>query len=441
MSKIIDENGFWLVENNPISKEGVFPYLGKTISPELEPNKIYNVYRPFEELSNVETVKSFNAVPFINNHEMIGDGFTPYDERTADGVLVNVRAENGMLIGDLKIFSEDMKSKIQNGKKELSLGYKCDYQLSRGVFNGKPYDAIQTNLRGNHIALVDHGRMGSDVRVYDHYTFDTLDIEIINNTQKEEERKMLKEKEKKECADEKVDKRKLIDEIGGILKDKIDEELWRTVIGKVEKVAYNDSEKSANDEEEKEIKEEKAEKEEVKEETEEKEVKDNFIDEPKFIKHIDKLVGENKISSEIGEALKKSVASFTYKRASDEDAEKEDKKVNDKCKDAEEEKEDKKTASDSDDTFKVFAKRMAKTNEIAAALAPHIGTFDHAEMTPEEVSKYGCNKLGMDFNSDIEAMAKIEGFIAANKAKKSSVCDAKDTAKVDRMETYLAKGK
>ena len=97
MSKIIDENGFWLIENNPISKEGVFPYLGKTISPELEPNKIYNVYRPFEELSNVETVKSFNAVPFINNHEMIGDGFTPYDERTADGVLVNVKAENARI--------------------------------------------------------------------------------------------------------------------------------------------------------------------------------------------------------------------------------------------------------------------------------------------------------------------------------------------------------
>jgi hypothetical protein len=45
--------------------------------------------------------------------------------------------------------------------------------------------------------------------------------------------------------DEKVeneDKRKIIDEVGGILKDKVDEEVWRTVIGKLEKVAYEPSE-------------------------------------------------------------------------------------------------------------------------------------------------------------------------------------------------------
>lgn len=41
---------------------------------------------------------------------------------------------------------------------------------------------------------------------------------------------------------ENEDKRKIIDEIGGILKGKVDEEVWRTIIGKLEKVAYNPSE-------------------------------------------------------------------------------------------------------------------------------------------------------------------------------------------------------
>ena len=50
---------------------------------------------------------------------------------------------------------------------------------------------------------------------------------------------------------EDVDKRKQIDEIGGILKDKIDEELWRTVIKKVEDVAYNPSTASKTDNEDK----------------------------------------------------------------------------------------------------------------------------------------------------------------------------------------------
>ena len=68
------------------------------------------------------------------------------------------------------------------------------------------------------------------------------------------------EKEKDEKV-ENEDKRKIIDEVGGILKDKVDEEVWRTIVGKLEKIAYEPSEdkkadnKAKNaDEEEKEEK-------------------------------------------------------------------------------------------------------------------------------------------------------------------------------------------
>lgn len=81
--------------------------------------------------------------------------------------------------------------------------------------------------------------------------------------------------EKKEEKAENEDKRKLIDEIGGILKGKVDEEIWRTVVGKLEKVAYEPSEtdKADNEEEEKEEAKNKAKcKNEEEEEKEEKEV-------------------------------------------------------------------------------------------------------------------------------------------------------------------------
>lgn len=65
--------------------------------------------------------------------------------------------------------------------------------------------------------------------------------------------------------DAEVDKRKLIDEIGGILKDKVSEEIIRTIMGKAEEIAYNDSTAETADDEE--------ETEEVKEEAEEKEDK------------------------------------------------------------------------------------------------------------------------------------------------------------------------
>lgn len=177
--KKVDDSGFWKIENNPITKAGVYPYLGRQISPKLEPNKIYYVYRPLSELTNPETIESFNVVPMINDHEMIGEGFTPYDKRPAGGILFNPVANDKGLNGDLKIYSDKLKNEIKSGKKELSLGYFCDYELSEGEFNGQRYDAIQRNIRGNHIALVNKGRMGSDVRVYDHaITMDSMDVVI-----------------------------------------------------------------------------------------------------------------------------------------------------------------------------------------------------------------------------------------------------------------------
>lgn len=50
-----------------------------------------------------------------------------------------------------------------------------------------------------------------------------------------------KNKKDEKASNEDVDKRKLIDEVGGILKGKVDEEIWRTIIGKIEKVAYDKS--------------------------------------------------------------------------------------------------------------------------------------------------------------------------------------------------------
>lgn len=67
------------------------------------------------------------------------------------------------------------------------------------------------------------------------------------DTDPEKEIKMTEGK--KVCDVEHEDKRKLIDEIGGMLKGKVDEELWRTIIGKAEKLAYEGSEKSEADDE------------------------------------------------------------------------------------------------------------------------------------------------------------------------------------------------
>ncbi|MDR0676249.1 MAG: DUF2213 domain-containing protein [Elusimicrobiota bacterium] len=208
MAKEVDINGFWTIKDNPLSKVGVFSYLGNQISDELEADKIYKVYRPLEELLNDETVKSFNGVPFIDEHEMLGENFTPAEKKGVDGVVIDTFADKkqGILKGTIKLFSEKIKDEIVNGKKELSMGYFCDYELRSGSYKGEKYDAVQREIRGNHVALVDKGRMGSDVRVYDrHITFDRFDIFDYNENHSKENGRFIsgsgsnnKENEKKQ---------------------------------------------------------------------------------------------------------------------------------------------------------------------------------------------------------------------------------------------------
>src|ERR1700753_211727 len=72
----LDINGFVEIKDNPISKVGIFPYSGRQIDSDgqlkLDPDKIYNVYRPEEELNNSETIESFKLVPWTDEHAMLG---------------------------------------------------------------------------------------------------------------------------------------------------------------------------------------------------------------------------------------------------------------------------------------------------------------------------------------------------------------------------------
>lgn len=189
MGKQIDHNSFWVIKQNPITKIGVFPYLGRQISPELEPNKIYQVLRPESELFTEEALASFNALPITIGHALLGpreEGFTPAEEKGIDGTTgASAERKDDKVVNDIKLFSERIKDEVNHGKKELSAGYFCDFVPESGTWNGRHYDFVQKNIRGNHIALVDKGRSGHDVRVMDsaegvatrQFVCDSMDLE------------------------------------------------------------------------------------------------------------------------------------------------------------------------------------------------------------------------------------------------------------------------
>lgn len=366
--KEIDKNEYWLIKNNPMTKIGVFPYLGSQISPELEPNKVYGVLRSKEELTRPETLKSLELIPLINEHTMIGnkEGMTPAEDVGVEGVTgTNVQINDPFITNDLKIFSENLKQEIESGKKELSMGYFCDYELKEGELNGKKYSAIQKNIIYNHIALVGEGRMGSDVRVMDGFTFDSLSD--ITNTKKGVN-SMENEKQTKD-----TDKRELIREIMAIAaKPDTDfeggeEEKIETIAKKLETIAYTPSEAGNNDEDDTPP--------ETKKEGEDEEEEE----------------GKNPC----------------------EDEEEDPKKP---CED--EEEEGKKEEENGGVSMDAMIKYIAKKENLISRIKPVIGeNAKYSEMTIPEVVKYACDKLNIK-----NSTAMLEGYLTAVEKKPKVLC-------------------
>jgi uncharacterized protein len=254
-----DTNGWYEIKDNPLSVVGVYPYMGRSISPDCIQDNLYGVYRAESELADQDCIDSFKLIPWIDDHVMLGSedaGLTPSEQKGVQGVIgQDVYFDGTTLRGNIKVFSEAMANLIENGKKELSCGYRCRYEYEPGVYNGQEYQYVQREIRGNHLALVDNGRMGPDVAVLDHLTF-TIDSK--------EFQKMAKDTESKK--DDKVEE---------------DETVY-------------DAEEEKNDEVEKAVKDEAAEKEEVEDEDEEKETCDEKkLESGMDVAEVAKLVQKN----------------------------------------------------------------------------------------------------------------------------------------------------
>lgn len=189
-----DSNGWYEIKANPISKAGIFPYSGRQLGltgPDAD--RIFNVLRPPEELADPECVESFKLLPWIDDHVMLGpvaqemtDRALPAEKKGVQGVIgEEVFYKDGTLYANIKAFSSTLAALIEAGKRELSAGYRCIYDMTAGIWNGLRYDAIQRKIRGNHLALVSEGRMGPDVAVMDHFTFtfDAKELEMADQNQ------------------------------------------------------------------------------------------------------------------------------------------------------------------------------------------------------------------------------------------------------------------
>lgn len=266
-----DDNGYLIIKDNPIAKAGVFEYLLSELKEGVYENddRVVKVYRPFDELVKIKD--TFANKPIKFNHVWVGE-----EDNKADGAIgsiISVDKDNLMLKADLIIYNPDLINAIENDNLvELSPGYTGEEEEQTGRFNGEDYEFIQKVICVNHLAVVDRGRSGRDLKIQDSLKLvkeykemkkkfkdsfmkhirKYFDEDEVAKTQDEDEVEAKQDNDTQVCDE---DKREIIREIIDVSNKPAgdfeggEDERERTIAKLAEKLAYNPSEESKTDDE------------------------------------------------------------------------------------------------------------------------------------------------------------------------------------------------
>lgn len=160
-ARSFDADGRMRVRDCILSTAEVNPYFGKEIVDHerlgLDPNRVYELFRDPEEMGTKDAIASAQGVPIMIKH-IAQTAEEPRHEYQA-GSVHSVRFDGKHLRGDLLVSDGRAIELIEADElSDLSCGYRYEPVKYSGEFKGKQYDIRMTNLRFNHVALVDDGR-------------------------------------------------------------------------------------------------------------------------------------------------------------------------------------------------------------------------------------------------------------------------------------------
>ena len=149
------EEGF-LVDRPILTSVGIFEYRNPNGS-------IRRELRLPEEVFAEESLKSFRGKPIVITHDAgLIDKNNVHDETIGTIISDGYKSGNDVRAEIIIHDTDEMK---ESGLKELSLGYNLELDETPGVWSGEHYDAIQRNIRVNHLALVREARAGDRARL------------------------------------------------------------------------------------------------------------------------------------------------------------------------------------------------------------------------------------------------------------------------------------
>jgi hypothetical protein len=166
--KIDPQTGF-LVADAKCVRTGIQKYAGFEVGrPDLA---VVNVFRPETEVFHKDSLQSFSHAPVTNDHPPVGVTADNWKDYAVGEASTDVLRDGQRLHIPLIVKDKATIAVVRDGKRELSAGYTCDLVWESGTApDGSTYDAVQKNIRANHIAIVSRGRAGTECRIGDSAT-------------------------------------------------------------------------------------------------------------------------------------------------------------------------------------------------------------------------------------------------------------------------------
>ena len=152
--------GYLICRDVPINRTGVQDYLAGELGLDGDPERVVKVYRLPEDVFAPAALASFEGKDVTDNHppEMLtAENQSAYSK----GHLEHVRRVGDNTVADLFIKDPVLASQVESGAmREVSCGYNCKFEPYLDGYR-------QTNIIGNHLAVVPRGRAGHDVAIRD----------------------------------------------------------------------------------------------------------------------------------------------------------------------------------------------------------------------------------------------------------------------------------
>lgn len=141
------------------TRTGVFEYV-------LPDGTVQKQLRHPDDVLNMDSLETLRLKPVTDDHprELVNaDNASRYSVGMTGE---NIQVEGGNVGITFNVTNKDTVRKVVGKqKRELSLGYNLDLVDEAGEYEGEAYTHRQTNIRYNHLAIVQRGRAGAVARI------------------------------------------------------------------------------------------------------------------------------------------------------------------------------------------------------------------------------------------------------------------------------------